>query len=59
MRQAVKDFFATNPRMVFCRQLYGLSGGYAREGGDYDAAQTWLAKNGYRFEIKADAWVKA
>ena len=59
MRQAVKDFLNTKPRLVQCRALYGLSRGYQHEGGDYDAAQRWLAKNGYRFEIKADGWVKA
>lgn len=59
MRQAVKDYLATSPRLVQCVTLYGLTGGYAHEGGDYDAAQKWLEQNGYRYEVKADGWVKA
>lgn len=59
MRQTVKDFLNTAPRLVTCGHLYKLSEGYAHEGGDYDAAQRWLAKAGYHYEMRVDAWVKA
>lgn len=46
------------PRMISCTHLYKLTAGYSFENGEYDAAQAWLAQNGYRYEINADAWVK-
>lgn len=57
MKQAVKDFLNIAPRLVSCSHLYKMTGGYANEGGDYDAAQRWLADNGYRYQIGIDAWV--
>lgn len=59
MKQSVKDFLAENRRLISCGHLHKICGGPASEGGDYDAAQRWLAKNGYRYDHKVDSWVRA
>lgn len=58
MKQSVKDFLNGNRRLISCGHLRHVSGGDHHEGGDYTAAQTWLAKNGYIYDHKVDCWVK-